>query len=125
MNTQMFVKRTRIEAPAQEVFAWHTRPGALERLTPPWESLQVIERTGGVKDGARVTLNMRRGPFRRRWIAEHRDYQEGVQFRDIQVVGPFARWEHTHRVEPSQLLGSGYAFRFPRLDDALRHVLGT
>jgi hypothetical protein len=28
------------------------------------------------------------------------------------------------RVEPSQLLRSGYTFRFPQLDEALRHVLG-
>ena len=100
MNTQMFVKRTRIEAPAQEVFAWHTRPGALERLIPPWESIRVIDRSGGVEDGARVTLKMRRGPVCVRWIAEHRDYQEGIQFRDVQIVGPFTQWEHTHRVDP-------------------------
>ena len=34
LNTPAFVKRTCIEAPAQEVFAWHWRPEALERLTP-------------------------------------------------------------------------------------------
>lgn len=99
MKIQTFTKRTRIDAPAQEVFAWHTRPGAFERLTPPWESVAVMERTGGVEDGSRVTLEMRLGPFPMRWVAEHRDYREGVQFRDIQVQGPFAHWEHTHRVE--------------------------
>ena len=35
-----------------------------------------------------------------RWVAEHRDYVEGRQFRDVQVKGPFAHWEHTHRVDP-------------------------
>jgi uncharacterized protein (TIGR01777 family) len=99
MKTQTFVKRTHIKAPADEVFAWHTRPGALERLTPPWVSAEVVERTGGVEDGARVTLETRLGPLPVRWVVEHRDYQPGVQFRDVQVAGPFARWEHTHRVE--------------------------
>ena len=28
------------------------------------------------------------------------------------------------RVEPARLLGSGYAFKFPELEPALRHVLG-
>jgi hypothetical protein len=28
------------------------------------------------------------------------------------------------RVEPAQLLASGYAFRYPQLEPALRHVLG-
>ncbi len=30
----------------------------------------------------------------------------------------------SQRVEPAKLLANGYQFRFPKLDDALRHVLG-
>ena len=44
MSSERFVHRTRIAAPAEEVFRWHARPGALERLTPPWEPVEVIER---------------------------------------------------------------------------------
>jgi len=33
-----------------------------------------------------------------RWIVEHRDYVPGRQFRDVQISGPFRRWEHAHRV---------------------------
>jgi ligand-binding SRPBCC domain-containing protein len=36
------------------------------------------------------------GPFRVRWTFEHRDFIEGRQFRDVQITGPFRRWEHTH-----------------------------
>jgi ligand-binding SRPBCC domain-containing protein len=100
MLSERFVRRVRIAAPAAEVFQWHARPGALERLTPPWEPVQVLERTGGIENGARVVLGASIGPFRFRWVAEHRDYQEGQQFRDVQVSGPFALWDHTHRVEP-------------------------
>ena len=101
MKTERFRYRTRINAPAEEVFRWHTRPGALERLTPPWEPVEVIERTGGINNGDRVVLRIRLGPFSQRWVAEHCDYVEGRQFRDIQREGPFARWEHTHRFEPN------------------------
>jgi uncharacterized protein len=100
MKTEEFRYRTRIEAPAEEVFRWHTRPGALERLTPPWESVEVVERTGGINNGDRVVLRMHVGPVSQKWVAEHRDYVEGRQFRDIQREGPFAYWEHTHRFEP-------------------------
>ena len=100
MKSDRFIRRTRIAAPAADVFRWHSRPGAIERLTPPWEPVEVLERTGGIEDGSRVVLGVRMGPFRLRWVAEHRDYKEGRQFRDVQISGPFARWEHTHRIEP-------------------------
>ncbi len=99
-RTSSFTRRTPIAAPAATVFNWHAQPGAIERLTPAWEPVEVLERTGGIEDGARVVLGLRMGPFRLRWEAEHCDYQAGVQFRDIQRRGPFARWEHTHRVVP-------------------------
>lgn len=99
-SRELFVRRSRIAAPAAEVFRWHARPGAIERLTPPWERIAVVERTGGIENGARVALRMGSGPFAVRWVAEHRDYVEGQQFRDVQVSGPFARWEHTHRMAP-------------------------
>ena len=100
MLTPSFTRRTRIDAPAATVFNWHAQPGAIERLTPAWEPVEILERTGGIEDGARAILGLRMGPLRLRWEAEHCDYQAGVQFRDIQRAGPFAHWEHTHRVEP-------------------------
>lgn len=100
MQKQTFVYRSRIPAPAEAVFRWHARPGALERLTPPWESVEIVEKTGGIENGARVVLRVKLGPIAQRWVAEHRDYEDGRQFRDVQVSGPFSHWEHTHLIEP-------------------------
>ena len=96
----IFIRRSRIPAPAEAVFDWHARPGALERLTPPWQRVEIVERSGGIENGARVVLCLRVGPFSQTWTAEHRDYEHGRQFRDRQVEGPFARWDHIHRIEP-------------------------
>ena len=100
MRTEIFIRRTRIEASAAEVYAWHALPEALERLTPPGEHIEVIERTGGIERGARVVLRFGQWPFRRRWVAKHLDYEEGRYFSDIQVSGPFAYWKHTHTFVP-------------------------
>ena len=81
------------------LFAWHEREGAFERLAPPAVPVTVVERFGGIKDGARIVLKVRIGLASVRWELEHRDYREGEQFRDVQVSGPFARWEHLHRFE--------------------------
>lgn len=96
-----FIRRTSIHAPAADVFRYHTRTGAFDRLTPPWMDVRVLERHGGITPGSRVVLDAPAGPFTARWVIEHRDYVEGRQFRDVQLSGPFPRWVHTHSVEPS------------------------
>ena len=116
MKTEIFIRRSRIEAPAAEVYAWHALPDALKCLTPPGEHIEVIEKTGGIERGARVVLRFGRWPFRRRWVAVHQDYEESRYFSDIQVSGPFAYWKHTHSFEPD---GPSACF----LEDKLEYAL--
>ena len=104
-SSSYHVERTStLPVSADEAFAWHERPGALERLTPPWERVRVVERTGGIEDGARVTFLVRVGPASFRWVAVHRDYERGRRFVDEQAKGPFSHWIHQHLFEP---LGPG------------------
>ena len=81
----------------EAVFAWHERPGALERLTPPWAHMGVLRSDGSIRDGAEVELEIRAGPVSFRWHLRHRDFEEGRQFADEQVSGPMKRWRHVHR----------------------------
>lgn len=118
MSFSTFTRSIRIARPAAEVFAWHERPGAFERLAPPWQKLQLLARSGGIRDGATVSLRTKIGPLWVRWDVEHRDYQAGVQFRDVQHRGPFAHWEHLHRVEPVEdgracVLTDAITYRLP------------
>jgi len=100
IKAETFVHRSRIAASAAAVYAWHALPGALERLTPPWEHVKVIEASVGIEKGARVVILMGRWPFQRRWVAEHQEFEAGRYFSDQQVSGPFAYWKHTHAFEP-------------------------
>lgn len=101
MALHEFVKRTQLPVPSEQAFAWHLRPGAFERLAPPWEDVRVISRQGEIEAGGRVEISVPMGFLRKRWVSEHCDFIPGTQFRDIQLSGPFAQWEHTHRVEPT------------------------
>ncbi|GIW70667.1 MAG: hypothetical protein KatS3mg102_0209 [Planctomycetota bacterium] len=94
------IYRARFEVPAEELFAWHERPGALERLLPPWSGMRVLERQGTIRNGDRAVLQLRLGPLRVRWVALHRGYEPGRRFADEQVEGPFASWFHEHRFLP-------------------------
>lgn len=89
-----------------EVFAWHERPGALERLTPPWAKVDVEHKEGGIRDGARIVLRVHQGPASFRWELRHKDFIEGRQFRDEQLSGPLRSWVHTHGFAPAEQGGT-------------------
>jgi uncharacterized protein len=89
----------------RSVFDWHERPGALERLTPPWGEMEVLRRSDGLQDGAEVELRVKKGPTSFHWHLRHRDYVYGEQLRDEQVSGPLKSWTHTQRF--SELEGGG------------------
>lgn len=116
-KSQVFEARSQMPVGAGEVFAWHAREGAFQRLTPPWEPVEVVERQGdAIREGTRVVLRMRMGPVSLRWVARHTRYVPGSLFQDEQESGPFARWLHTHRMwdEPA---GSGV------LEDEVEYAL--
>lgn len=102
-DTELFVMRSRMPASAEDLFQWHDRPGAFERLAPPWDRVEVLERSGGIGNGDRVTVRMWLGPVSVRWSLRHADYVRGRQFRDIQISGPFASWVHTHSMVPESV----------------------
>ncbi|MGC4003116.1 MAG: SRPBCC family protein [Pirellulales bacterium] len=112
-----FEREVELPVSPAEAFAWHERPGAFERLLPPWDSTQLVEAVGGIRDGGRVVLRTRVGGFWRRWVARHHGYEQDRVFHDTQVSGPFAQWVHTHRFDPSHE-GSGC-----RLTDSIEYRL--
>jgi ligand-binding SRPBCC domain-containing protein len=101
---------TELPCSAERAYAWHARPGAFERLTPPWDPVRVLERHGTLEDGT-VTLEVPVGPTRQRWAARHRDAIPGRQFVDEQTEGPFASWVHTHLFSPTSADRSHYTDR--------------
>jgi ligand-binding SRPBCC domain-containing protein len=98
----VFIKSSEIPASAREVFAWHQTPNALKTLIPPWERVTVEQAPTSLSDGALAVLVLHVGPFKLRWVARHRDFidrgEQGGEFTDEQVSGPFASWVHRHIV---------------------------
>lgn len=90
-----------VSAPRDEVFAWHERPGALVRLTPPWLSLRVLSEAGSLRDGTAELA----GPAGLRLRARHAPaaFRQGASFGDELVwpagLGRALRWRHLHLFE--------------------------
>jgi hypothetical protein len=81
---------------------WHQTPDALKKLIPPWENVVVEQAPASLGDGATAVLVLHVGPIKLRWVARHRDFidrgEDGGEFTDEQVSGPFASWVHRHVV---------------------------
>ena len=95
-----FEHRTRLAHTAESAFDWHERPGAFTRLLPPWQNIRLISQEDGIRDGGRVSFQLRKAGFWLTWEALHSGYEHGRQFVDEQVRGPFATWKHLHRFRP-------------------------
>ncbi|ORW94254.1 nucleoside-diphosphate sugar epimerase [Mycobacterium sp. IEC1808] len=136
-----------VDAPRDEVFAWHARPGAFNRLSPPWQPMRILTEADSLENG-RATLAL---PGGLRWVAQHQadSYDPPRRFVDgIGGGGPAAlpariavRWRHTHDFEdvggnrtrvidrvdtpvPGSLLRPMFAYRHRQLaDDLAAHRL--
>jgi uncharacterized protein len=83
-----------VEAPIDEVFSWHARPGAIRRLTPPWQPVRVVQEATSLRDG-RAVLRLPGGV---RWVAQHESYEPPHLFVDRLVSLPLP-WRHRHEFE--------------------------
>jgi uncharacterized protein len=91
-----------VDTPIDEVFAWHGRPGALTRLSPPWAPVRPGQEASSLKDGRAVLLL----PGGARWVAQHQPdgYDPPRQFVDQLVPGGLSStalarvvsWRHVH-----------------------------
>jgi uncharacterized protein (TIGR01777 family) len=87
-----------VDVPLDEVFAWHARPGAIQRLTPPWLPVQVTAEAASLCDG-RAVLAL---PGGLRWVAQHDPaaYDPPRRFADELASMPLRAalpWRHTHQ----------------------------
>ena len=89
-----------IDAPLADVWRWHTLPGAVHRLTPPFLPMKVISGAESLKDGTTVFSL----PAGQKWVARHqpKDFIDQEQFVDEAAntpVKPLTKWRHEHRFE--------------------------
>jgi uncharacterized protein len=90
-----------VPAEPDEVFAWHSRTGAITRLMPPWQPVRVAREAPSVRDGQAVLAL----PGGLRWVAGHdpAGYDPPRQFADVLLppLGAALHWRHTHLFTPA------------------------
>ena len=97
MADQILESRVWIGRPRPEVFAFFADPANLVRLTPPALDLRLLTATRTMTTGTVLDYRLRWLGVPLRWRAYVREYDPPFRFLDVQVQGPYARWEHRHR----------------------------
>jgi uncharacterized protein (TIGR01777 family) len=97
-----FTYSTVVNAELSDVFGWHARPGAMTRLTPPWQPVRVLQEASSLRDGQAV-LGL---PGGLRWVAVHSpdSYDPPNMFADELESCPLAAvlsWRHRHQFAPA------------------------
>ncbi|GAA2403033.1 TIGR01777 family oxidoreductase [Mycolicibacterium llatzerense] len=131
-----------VDAPRDDVFAWHARPGAIHRMLPPWQPMSVVAEAASLADGCAV-LGL---PGGLRWHAQHNPdhYAPPARFVDelsrgglrSLPTGLIGHWRHEHRFDtvgdgrtritdrvdtpvPGRLLRPTFQYRHRQLSDDL------
>ena len=105
-----------LPADAERVWQFFSDPTNLSRITPASMRFTMRTTSPAMAQGALFDYTVR--PLfgiPLPWRTEIRDYAPPNRFRDVQLRGPYRRWEHTHTFVP---VGTG-----TRLDDRVEYEL--
>lgn len=124
MPDHVLERRFWLPRPRAEVFEFFARvtnltlvqpPSAgLRWLTPPPETLSV---------GAVIDFSVRLLGLRVRWRSLIREYDPPHRFVDVQLWGPFARWEHQHRFLEGSETGEAHGAVGTWVEDRVTYCL--
>ncbi|HKQ65536.1 MAG TPA: SRPBCC family protein [Methylomirabilota bacterium] len=80
-----------------EVFAFFAAAENLVKLTPPSWRLEIVAGPPALSSSAVLDLKLSWLGVPMTWRAFIREWDPPYRFVDVQVRGPYARWEHRHR----------------------------
>jgi NADH dehydrogenase len=103
MSTHRLSASQFIARPIDAVFAFFSRPENLPRITPSSMGFELLSHDLEMRDGLEIRYRIR--PFLGiplGWTARIADLEPLRRYRDIQVHGPYARWEHMHTFEATE-----------------------
>ena len=93
LESRLWLARSR-----PEVFAFLADPANLARVMPPSFRVRLLTADVRMEAGAVLDFRIRWLGVPLRWRIFVREWDPPYRFVDVQVNGPYARWEHRHRL---------------------------
>jgi ligand-binding SRPBCC domain-containing protein len=93
-------REQRLDVASERAFDFFGDALNLETITPPWLRFRVV--TPGpitMQAGALIEYRLRIHGLPVRWKTRIESWEPPHRFVDVQLSGPYKRWEHTHTFE--------------------------
>ncbi|MBI4608066.1 MAG: SRPBCC family protein [Candidatus Rokubacteria bacterium] len=107
MPDHILETRLWLPGPRPEVFAFFAEPANLTAVTPRWLGLTLLTVPPELEAGAVIDCQVRWLGVPLRWRSMIREYDPPYRFVDVQLWGPYARWEHRHLFLEGTAAGEG------------------
>lgn len=89
-----------VPRPLEEVFRFFSQPENLQVLTPANMQFQMLDDTPvGMREGLELHYKLRVKGLPLRWTSRITLWDPPHAFSDLQLKGPYTKWDHTHRFE--------------------------
>ncbi len=82
----------------EKAFAFFADAWNLEVITPPWLRFRILEAPRTLGRGSLLAYRLRLFGLPIRWRTEIVEWWPPFGFTDVQLAGPYRRWEHSHRL---------------------------
>jgi ligand-binding SRPBCC domain-containing protein len=100
MRIRRFEQEFTLAQPLEEVFAFFSDAGNLDRVTPPWLGFRILTPPPiRIEAGAVIRYRLRIHGVAVGWETEITAWEPPCRFVDVQRRGPYRRWIHEHRFE--------------------------
>lgn len=99
-QTHIFETEIWLPRPLSEVFEFFKHAENLQLLTPAWLRFKILTpQPISLKEGTLIDYSLSLYGIPLRWQTKISQWQPPAQFQDVQLRGPYRRWEHTHTFE--------------------------
>ena len=82
----------------EDAFAFFADARNLEVITPRWLGFRILAAPRALGKGSLLVYRLRLFGVPIRWRTEIVEWRPPYGFTDVQLSGPYRRWEHTHRL---------------------------